>query len=604
MVSIGFNRFSEMVAKKAISGSGVLAVLLAFGNVNAQTYTFNEDNFLVSSKPPVTECSGDHCGGEIFLRMGEPAIADGRASIGIWLRVELAPALADVTPYLGNYVFHVATGGPGIILKRLECTFVVADGVQAAYNPPGLATGSVDPRSMALANFAPGFGASVPTDTSHYTLSTREFEQFGTFSCPIADTNGVNAYILEPSNVFGFTIQAGRGDQHQLLLRADNSYRYFSLNGEPAFVLPGGTPDGTVATLNVINNLPGVLSSITTEFTACDAGTSVVTDNDDGSRTITTTFEGSQTDNGCTIIYTVTLPDGSTYTYEQVIGTPGALSEQLARAQARYVSGGLAAYGVYLNEGGPGEARVRAPAVGDIVSPGIAVRDALTAAAAGQTLEQLRAVAGGALTGAGVQSLLNANAVMALTDLDPLSSVQLTMNAYSFSGTVTDVVTTQVSFVINLANDSMAGSGGLTTSTRLVKQLKSGDWRGVVNSDADGTVSYLPGCPLNLDALGWLPTASSDTAVDGLIPASAENPVSCIRITIVDGGMYDADGTAIGENRVGFISDPITEISASASSGIPNAGGSAGAWTIMALLTVLGLSMWRRRSRVAVRSEL
>ena len=105
MVSISFGRFVKMTTKRAVVSCGLVALFLVFGNANAQTYTFDPENFLPGSTPSQTECSGDGCGGQVFLRMGEPVIADGRASVGIWLRAELDSSLADVTPYSGVIFF-------------------------------------------------------------------------------------------------------------------------------------------------------------------------------------------------------------------------------------------------------------------------------------------------------------------------------------------------------------------------------------------------------------------------------------------------------------------------------------------------------------------
>ena len=327
MFSINFGRFAGMVTKKAITGSSMLAMLLAFANVNAQTtYTFNDENFLTPPNPPVTECTGDACGGEIFLRMGTPVIEGGKASIGIWLRVE--SALGDTVPYLGNYLFHVATGGPGITLDSQECSFGVAEDVPFAYDPPGLAVGSNDPRSITITQAAPA-STRDPSDRTHYTLSASDFVQFGTFSCPVADANSGYAYVLAPSNVFGFTIQAGAGDQRQLLLRADNSFRYFPLNGDDPFVVAGmaSSGDGEV-TLQITNNLTGVPSTITSfafsgENGLC-GGTSIDgavegTRLDDGVNDLTLTFSPALSDTSCSVAYTIMLPDGSTQVIEQTI---------------------------------------------------------------------------------------------------------------------------------------------------------------------------------------------------------------------------------------------------------------------------------------------
>ena len=613
MFSINFGRFAGMVTKKAITGSSMLAMLLAFANVNAQTtYTFNDENFLTPPNPPVTECTGDACGGEIFLRMGTPVIEGGKASIGIWLRVE--SALGDTVPYLGNYLFHVATGGPGITLDSQECSFGVAEDVPFAYDPPGLAVGSNDPRSITITQAAPA-STRDPSDRTHYTLSVGDFVQFGTFSCPVANGDGVNAYILAPSNVFGFTIQAGAGDQRQLLLRADNSFRYFPLNGDDPFEFAGTVnDDGTVVTLDITNNLPGVTPTVTASYSAvnvgeptsgCGAPTSdspVV----DGNQ-VTVTFSESQADNDCTVTFTVTLPDGSSYSYDQVVGTSGTPAEQLARAKASYINGSVDAYTAYLKANNNGAVPVSSDGINEM--PGL-VAGVFVKKILGDVVKDAatRDDVPSAFLAEEVQSLLD-RTVSGPSGADFESSA-LT-NVYSFSGTVRDVMSTQVSFVINLSNDNVTVGGVLTTETRLVKQLRNGNWRSVVNNDMDGSVWYLVrnSGASNTCVGGWLPTDN------GLIPAGPSTPVSCIMITIVDDGMYDADGRTEPGSK-GFISDPIVGVAESNKPPLPGGGGggggggngflgigSAGAWTIMALLTVLGLSMLRRR-RVTVRSEL
>ena len=340
MNSVRFDKLSESVVQKGVIASVSLTLLLVLGSAGSQvqaqstgtivpSYTFNPENFLV---PPVPErrICGVNCGGEIFLRMGEPVIADDIASIGIWLRVE--PSTDTVTPYLGNYTFHVAVGGSGITLGRTECTFEVASGVQPAYNPSGLAVGTTDPLSITVSAVAPGFGARDPSAASHYTLKT-EFEQFGTFSCPIADSNRKNAYVLTPSNVFGFTIQAGSGGQRELLLRADNSYQYYPLDGSRPFVAGGSdaSTDRTTVTISIKNNIPDAPATATNfVFGSGCSSDPVVSDlrlTGSSSTNIELSFSESQATNDCYVDYDVVVP-GNIYTIRQDIGSlPGQLVE-------------------------------------------------------------------------------------------------------------------------------------------------------------------------------------------------------------------------------------------------------------------------------------
>ena len=604
MFSINFSRFAGMATKKVVTASSMLAMLFAFANVNAQTtFTFNPENFLIPPSPSVTECTGDACGGEIFLRMGTPVIEGGNASIGIWLRVE--SALGDTVPYLGNYTFHVATGGPGITLGRTECSFELAEGVQSDYAPAGLPVGTTDPFSITVSGVAPGFGIRPPSDDSHYTLKT-EFEQFGTFSCPVANENGVNAYILAPSNVFGFTIQAGGGDQRQLLLRAANSFRYYPLTGEPSFVFTG-TPDGgdnTEFTLNVVNNLTNVASTITNfVFTdTCGERTSAPVDTptvrEGGVTDITIQFTQSQTPNACSVTYRVDLPDGSFREYTQVItrGEPPTATEFLDASMVNY-NDYLASF-VARPDGGTVEA-------GDYVNADVA---AFFAAATEQEKLQLH----GGLSGEDIQQRLNDAVSAANIQLPATARV---MNAYNFAGNVLDagVPGSTISFVIDLADDNV-GEENRVSTLRLIK-LISGELMGV--SDGDGnSVRYSrmllgapAGCPTEPNL--WMSTTIRDNVA--VIPMH-QAPINCIMITIVDDGVYDESAD------MGRISDPLSAALASQADpekikdAIRGGGGggggngflgigSAGAWTIMALLTVLGLSMLRRR-RVTVRSEL
>ncbi len=221
---------------------------------------------------------------------------------------------------------------------------------------------------------------------------------------------------------------------------------------------------------------------------------------------------------------------------------------------------------------------------------------------------------GEAFTGPHVQELLNNRAVR-----EALVSVAV-MNAYSFSGVAVDAASKQEHFVINLARDHVAAlsrdaagilnmPGALVVPTRLIKRLMNGEWKGFDHGPG-GTVSYSQmvhpdrngRCPEPNHEPSWIDT------INGLIPAALRIPVHCIRVTVVHQGIYDVDG------RHGHLSDPIMGVDAtanpqiqhahaSASTGGGSGGGSAGAWTVLALLTILALSTWRRR-RVAVRSEL
>ena len=607
MFSINFSRFAGMATKKVVTASSMLAMLFAFANVNAQTtFTFNPENFLIPPSPSVTECTGDACGGEIFLRMGTPVIEGGNASIGIWLRVE--SALGDTVPYLGNYTFHVATGGPGITLGRTECSFELAEGVQSDYAPAGLPVGTTDPFSITVSGVAPGFGIRPPSDDSHYTLKT-EFEQFGTFSCPVANENGVNAYILAPSNVFGFTIQAGGGDQRQLLLRAANSFRYYPLNGEPAYDVPanvvdGLSGDGAMTNLQITNNLPGVTATVTFDF-APGCGTVSGADNGplaDGVSNIPVTFDPPLSAEDCSVVYTITGPDGGSQEFTQVIYISAPPEPEDFRRDS------LANYTNYVSD--------FVSASGIMDPPGVVAGDFVDTVIMNNAVQERGRAS---FTAVEVQTFVEAEAIAGIRAEDMtgigISSPRVLTNVLSFAATVADATSTLISFVIDVRDGDGAG---LATATRLVKQLSDANWRGV-NNGAGGSVSHLglnsgvdPGCPsypAPADSVGtiWVSTASTDTAIDGVIPAG----VTCVVLTIADGGIYDADAETMGR-----ISDPFVavenhpDINLAHSGGRPGGGGngflgigSAGAWTIMALLTVLGLSMLRRR-RVTVRSEL
>ena len=91
----------------------------------------------------------------------------------------------------------------------------------------------------------------------------------------------------------------------------------------------------------------------------------------------------------------------------------------------------------------------------------------------------------------------------------------------------------QANFVFDLRHKPFTEDG------RLVKRILVGEkykWLGVDNFDEDGSVSYTTRldstCPSPYDDAAW-----SDTD-DGLIPASVGTPIRCVRLDIVDGGLY------------------------------------------------------------------
>ena len=325
MFSLNFSPQCKAV-KKCLTGGGLLILFLALGNAGAQEFDFNRENFLVPPEPTVATCSD--CVGELFLRMSEPEIADGRASIGVLLRATLSSSFTAI-PYLGNYVFNVAVGGVGIELASTSCNFTVASGVQSTYNPVPLAVGSASPLSLTVNQVAPGFGLGLPSTDTHYRLSTDGFSQFGTFSCPISDTSGVNAYIMAPLDVYGFEVQVGPANGRKLLLRADNSYRYYPLDGDAPFVAATGDPvDSSTVTVSLTSNLVGVPSTAR-NFTF-SPGCGVAPDSSvapvvpDVSITTTVTdikisFGEPQIYNDCVVTYDVVVP-GNSYSLTQRLG--------------------------------------------------------------------------------------------------------------------------------------------------------------------------------------------------------------------------------------------------------------------------------------------
>ena len=199
--------------------------------------------------------------------------------------------------------------------------------------------------------------------------------------------------------------------------------------------------------------------------------------------------------------------------------------------------------------------------------------------------------------------------------LDPdLNGTELLTDVISYSGAASNVSETTASFVFDLRHKPFTKDG------RLVKRiLVDGEykWRGVANLDEDGSVWYTTKrdstCPSSDDDSAW-----SDTD-NGFIPASASTPVRCVRLDIVDGGLYANgsngyySGSIFGAGADAF---PLAHVGGGRAYDSYDTwlivfvvlaallySGSAGVWTILTLLMVIALSVWRRR-RVAVHSEL
>ena len=627
-------------ARGLFAGIALFLIFPIFGTVNAQ-YTYDPTNFYGAAPQPTGETC-DSCVGEVFIKMTVPEVVmdDGVANIKVDFLATAKFSSAfqarldseEITPYLGDMVFQVSVGGPGINLDAGACKAVDGNGKEMDPNTRtyafGDGEGELAPPSLELQGLSPGVVTGTdPSLATHYVLSS-EPVTVGTLMCPRVNLMGVYAYVLNPSVITDFTVQLSAADALPLILRAGNSFEYYPLNGDDPFEFAGTvTGGGTGASLVITNNLPGVDRVITAGFTAIDledptAGCSVDPGEPvvDGNQ-VTVTFSESQADNDCTVTFIVTLPDGSSYSYDQVVGTSGTPQERLVRDTDAYVNNSLVSYERYFASQDDSGTISRPD--GGAVALGAFVKDTLEVQVAGITVDdnnvRSREVPA-TLDGPGVQALLNATVSVASSADAPVGVGTVTTpltNVYSFSGMVTDATDSSLSFVINLANDSMVGdSGQLETTIRMVKQLYGGNWRGA-NDGSAGSVSYLVKYEGTQDVctgdmLDW-----QDSASDGSIPASPTTPVSCIRITIVDDGMYDTDGRGEGEAMLGTISDPIVGVMNSpdiklAHDSSPGGGGggngflgigSAGAWTIMALLTVLGLSMLRRR-RVTVRNEL
>ena len=198
---------------------------------------------------------------------------------------------------------------------------------------------------------------------------------------------------------------------------------------------------------------------------------------------------------------------------------------------------------------------------------------------------------------------------------DPdLNGTELLTDVISYSGAVSNVSETAASFVFDFRHKPFTENG------RLVKRilLVNGEykWRGVDNDDIDGSVWYTARrdstCPSPDDDAAWTGTDN------GLIPASDDAPVRCVRLDIVNGGLY-----ANGSN--GYYSGSIFGAGADA---VPLAhtgggraydsydtwlivfstlaaliyGGSVGLWMLFGLASLLVFAVLSRRRRKRVSS--
>ena len=481
---------------KCTGRSLLLTLILCSGGVGAQVefmeQEFKPDNFLTPLPAPglITACDAT-CVGEVSVEMGTPVIDDVANTVAVDI-VLLSVSVYEgftLTPYLGRFDFTIGVGGPGIELNAATCTFT--DNELRPYrlvNPNLAATGS-GPMAITLGSAGPGVSIPPTEEDGFYDLSKLPDTglKLGEFKCPLTDRGGVHAFVFTANQVVGFNLQyqdpTDTGVKGaSFIMRAANSFEYYPLNGMEPFIFAGEvTGGGTGASLVITNNLPGVDTVITAGFTAIDleeptAGCSVAPGDPvvDGNQ-VTVTFSESQADNDCTVTFTVTLPDGSSYSYDQVVGTSGTPAEQLARAQANFIRISLENYTDYLPE------KVIRPD-GGLVAPG---NFAVAAVEARVAMAMTRDEVPAALTGQEVQDQLVDTGAATGSSADDQTGVGTTTtpltSAYSFSGMVTDVESTQISFVIDL------GDAPLTTTTRLVKQLRDGNWRGVDNSvGADG----------------------------------------------------------------------------------------------------------------------
>ncbi len=209
-----------------------------------------------------------------------------------------------------------------------------------------------------------------------------------------------------------------------------------------------------------------------------------------------------------------------------------------------------------------------------------------------------------------VRETLNEYVARELNSDPVLSGTELLTDVISYSGAVSNVSGDEASFVFDLRHKPFTKDG------RLVKRiLVDGEykWRGVDNSDEDGSVLYTvrrdSTCPSPDDDAAW-----SDTE-NGLIPASENTPIRCVRLDIVDGGLYANGGDGYYSGSVFGVSDENFDPSLLAhavSGGSSNStwlGGplytvSAEVWMLLALALLLVFAVLLRRHRKRVPGEV
>ena len=189
---------------------------------------------------------------------------------------------------------------------------------------------------------------------------------------------------------------------------------------------------------------------------------------------------------------------------------------------------------------------------------------------------------------------------------------QLFTDVISYSGAVSNVSGEPASFVFDFRHKPFTEDG------RLVKRiLVDGEynWLGVDNDDIDGSVWYTAKrdstCPSPDDDAAWTGTDN------GLIPGD-KTPIRCVRLDIVDGGLY-ANGSNGYYSGLIFGTDPDAFPLAHAGGGDGHSefpwwivistilafiyAGSAGVWTLFALASLLVLDVLLRRRRKRALSE-
>ncbi len=196
-----------------------------------------------------------------------------------------------------------------------------------------------------------------------------------------------------------------------------------------------------------------------------------------------------------------------------------------------------------------------------------------------------------------------------------LDSGQVLTDFISYSVAVSNASADRASFVLDLRHKPFTENGRLAKRIRIDGGY---EWRGAHSIAQYGSVWYTTRldstCPSPDDDAAWTGTDN------GVIPASADDPVRCVRLDIVDGGLY-----ANGSN--GYYSGSIVGVSSDASIPLaPHAGGgdggnsdwliilaalatwlyagSAGVWTLFALALLLVFTELLRRRRKRATGEV